>query len=48
MKKKVSFVIKMDSLAAGKGVLVAKSLREAKKFLNNIINGKLDKILKLL
>ena len=31
----------MDSLAAGKGVLVAKNLREANKFLNNIINGKL-------
>ena len=40
-KKKFPLVIKMDSLAAGKGVLVAKSLREANKFLNNIINGKL-------
>ena len=40
-KKKFPIVIKMDSLASGKGVLVAKNLREANKFLNNIINGKL-------
>ena len=40
-KKKFPLVIKMDSLAAGKGVLVAKSLREANLFLNNIIKGKL-------
>ena len=31
----------MDSLAAGKGVIVAKTIKEAKKFLNNIIKGDL-------
>ena len=40
-EKKFPLVIKMDSLAAGKGVIVAKSIIEAKKFLNNIINGSL-------
>ena len=39
--KKFPIVIKMDSLAAGKGVLVAKKLNDANKFLDNIINGKL-------
>ena len=31
----------MDSLAAGKGVMVAKTIKEAKKFLNSITSGKL-------
>ena len=35
-KIKVSFVLKMDSLAPGKGVLVPKKTSEAKKFLNNV------------
>ncbi len=39
--KKFPLVIKMDSLAAGKGVMVANTIKEAKKFLNNIISGKL-------
>ena len=41
--KKFPLVIKMDSLAAGKGVLVAKTLIEANKFLDNIIKGNLGK-----
>ena len=40
-EKKFPLVIKMDSLAAGKGVIVAKTIKEAKKFLNNIIKGDL-------
>ena len=39
--KKFPLVIKMDSLAAGKGVLVAKTVKEAINFLNNIIKGML-------
>ena len=39
--KKFPLVLKMDSLAAGKGVLVAKKLQEAKKFLNNVEKGNL-------
>ena len=31
----------MDSLAAGKGVIVAKTIKEAKQFLNDIIKGDL-------
>ena len=38
-EKKFPLVIKMDSLAAGKGVLVARNLKEANKFLNTIMKG---------
>ena len=40
-KKKFPLVIKMDSLAAGKGVIVAKTIKEAKTFLNDVIKGDL-------
>ena len=40
-EKKFPLVIKMDSLAAGKGVLVAKTLKEANNFLDSITKGKL-------
>ncbi len=39
--KKFPIVIKMDSLAAGKGVLVCENIKEAKKFLDKIISGSL-------
>ena len=38
---KFPLVIKLDSLAAGKGVLVANTYNEAKKFLSNIEKGKI-------
>ncbi len=38
-KVKFPKVIKLDGLAAGKGVIVAKDFEEAKKFLNNVKNG---------
>ena len=40
-KMKFPLVIKMDSLASGKGVCVTKNLKEANDFLDNIIIGKL-------
>lgn len=40
-ERKFPLVLKMDSLAAGKGVIVAKTIDEAKTFLNNIIKGNL-------
>ena len=40
-ERKFPLVLKMDSLAAGKGVIVAKTINEAKIFLNNIIKGNL-------
>ena len=41
LNKNFPLVIKMDSLAAGKGVIVAKTYKEANTFLNNIIKGNL-------
>ena len=36
------YVIKADGLAAGKGVLVTESLKEANDFLDMIFDGKVD------
>ena len=39
--QKFPLVLKLDSLAAGKGVIIAKNFQEAKVFLNNVKNGKI-------
>ena len=49
IKQKFPLVLKLDNLAAGKGVVVAKRISEAKSFLNNVKKGNIgDKNSKIL